>query len=295
MSWRTTITGALFLATTPTLPAAFDAAPDTLVLKDGREVHGLIVRNTVDAVLLQEQHVENLYPKSEIVRIRDEADDDAIFTDVLRRGTLPSWRVLANDFRTHDAIRSLTEIPATTIDVGEFRNVPYKSFRINDNVELNIYGDPSSPAGLELGIYGRHANDTKLQKQLRGYLAGYLTSRAEVAALYNLDLAADGTHRAGNLVFEITQPSAADAYGAWWVSIYNPTEIDAIRLTDAEYARITHPAEEIIDANGRLKPGSWSDENLDDSERLDAEGPNAAVLARGFYRDENGDFRLITK
>ena len=88
------------------------------------------------------------------MRIIDNADAKALYTDINRKGKLPSWRVIANDLRTHDAIKSLVEIPATVIDVGDFKNVPYKSFRVNNEVELNIYGDPENPAGVELGIYG---------------------------------------------------------------------------------------------------------------------------------------------
>ena len=74
------------------------------------------------------------------------------------------------------------------IDVADFRNVPYKSFRVNEDVELNIYGDPENPAGVELGIYGPQSADKKLRKLLRGYLAGFLTTREEIAALYSLGL-----------------------------------------------------------------------------------------------------------
>jgi hypothetical protein len=40
----------------------------------------------------------------------------------------------------------LQQIPATVIDVGDLANVPYVSFAGKD-IELNVYGDPASPAG----------------------------------------------------------------------------------------------------------------------------------------------------
>ena len=88
----------------------------------------------------------------------------ALYTEMNRKGKLPSWRVIANDLRTHDTIKSLVEIPATVIDNGEFKNVPYKSFRVNNDVELNIYGDPENPAGIELGIYGPKSGERNCAK-----------------------------------------------------------------------------------------------------------------------------------
>lgn len=269
-------------------------APDSIVLKDGRTVHGLIIKNSVDSVLIQQEFGEKTYPKSEIVRIRDEADLGVAFTDINRKGDLPSWRVIANDLRTHDTIKSLVEIPATAIGVGDFRNVPYLSFRVNDDIELNIYGDPNHPAGVELGIYGRRKNDRELQHALRSYVAGFLTTRAELAALYSLDIR-KGIAKAGDIVFETTPHTARDAYGAWWISLYNTKSLDAARLSDAAYAKLTRLPHDVVDAHGRVIAGDWSKTELANSERLEQLGGEAPILARGFYRDSNGDFRLLNK
>lgn len=267
-------------------------APDTIVLKDGRTVKGLIIKNSADAVLLQEEFGEKSYPKSEIVRIRDEADIEILFTDVHRKGDLPSWRVIANDLRTHDEIKSLVEIPATTITAGVFKNVPYKSFRVNRDIELNIYGDPNDPSGIELGIYGWKKSSTKLRSMLRSYLAGFLTTRQEIAALYGLNLKSS-LATAGDITFEVTPPDAEDAYGAWWISLFNQKDLDALRLSDAEYAALTTPADQVIDRRGRVKAHGWSRDELDLSARIQDE--HSPVLVRGFFRDKNGDFRLVSE
>ncbi len=142
-------------------------APDSLLLKNGKTVRGLIIKNSRDAVLLQEKSGETSYPKSEIVRIRDESNTKALFTGVNRKGDLPAWRVIANDLRTHDEIKSLVEIPPTLVDNGVFKNVPYMSFRANRDIELDIYGDPEDPAGFEIGIFGPRSGDDKLRKVIR--------------------------------------------------------------------------------------------------------------------------------
>jgi hypothetical protein len=278
------------------LRAADDSfrAPDSLVLTNGKVVSGLIIKNSRDSVLLQQENKEIDYPKNKIVRINDNADTGALYTDINRKGKLPSWRVIANDLRTNDAIKSLVEIPATVIDVGDFKNVPYKSFRVNNDVELNIYGDPEDPAGVELGIYGPRSAKKQLRKTLRGYLAGFLTTRKEIAALYSLGLD-KGITQVGNITLEITPKDAPDAYGAWWVSLYNRKDLDRVRLNDAEYATLARPVNEVIDKRGRVISGGWSEKDARRSKKINRMDDSTKVLLRGFYRDDQGVFRLITE
>ncbi len=275
--------------------AASDAfhAPDSIVLKSGQTVRGMILKNSFDSVLMQEEFGEKAYPKNDIVRIRDASDLATAFTDIARKGDLPSWRVIANDLRTHDNVRSMVQIPATAVDNGTFQNVPYLSFRVNDHVEMNVYGDPNDPAGIEFGLYGPRRTDRKLQHTLRAYLAGFLTSRDEVRALYALDFKG-GSKKAGAVTFEITPPNAPDAYGAWWISLYNSNSLNEVRLSDSEYAKLTKPVDEVEDRQGHLLNHEWTAKDLAKSERLESLD-DPSVLLRGFYRDKKGDFRLVTE
>jgi len=283
---------AIICATTRAADDSFHA-PDSIVLKDGRTIHGLIIKNSVDSILMQEEFGERAYPKSEIVRVLDEPDTATYFTELISKGTLPSWRVMANDLRTHDQIKSVVEIPATTVTVGTFRNVPYISFLVNRDIELNIYGDPNHPAGIELGIYGRRKNNVQLQKTLRGYFAGFLGSREEVAALYKIGLT-KGKATAGTLAFEVTPPTDPDAEHAWWVSLYNLKSLDAVRLPKAKYDALTKPPNEVIDRQGNIIAKGWTKNDLKETDRLKTLRGTKKILLRGFYRDKNGDFQLLT-
>ncbi len=266
--------------------------PDSILLKNGKTIHGLIIKNTVDSVILQEKSGENTYYKKDIVRIRDEADLDAMYTDITRKGSLPAWRVIANDLRTHDAIKSLVQIPATGIDKGEFKNVPYLSFRANRDIELNIYGDPENPAGFEMGIYGGKAGNDKLRQDIRAFLAGFLSSRAEVAMLYSLNLN-EGIGTAGELTIEITPKNGLDAYGAWWISLYNKKSLAKDRLSDAAYAKITRPSEEVVDKHGNVLAADLPARNVTLADQMKDLETSAKLLLRGFYRDKDGNFRMI--
>lgn len=266
--------------------------PDTLVLKNGKTVHGLIVKNTVDSVVFQEKSGETTYLKKDIVRIRDEADLKAMYTDITRKGSLPAWRVIANDLRTHDAIKSLVQIPATAIDKGEFKNVPYMSFRANRDVELNIYGDPENPAGFEMGIYGGKASNDKLRQDIRAFLAGFLETRDEIAMLYSLNLN-EGIGTAGDLTIEITPKNGLDAYGAWWISLYNKKSLARDRLSDAAYAKITRPMNEVVDKHGNVLAADLPSKQMTLSDQVKELQTSAKMLLHGFYRDKDGNFRMI--
>jgi len=116
------------------------ADSDSVLLKDGSLHRGLIVQNTAKEVLLQGRYSIQSFPKSEIVRIHNEADIGLEFTKANTPGDLPAWRVMVNDLRNNDAVKSLEQIPATAIDNGTYKNIPYLSFRINGLIEMNIYG-----------------------------------------------------------------------------------------------------------------------------------------------------------
>src|SRR5208337_3166164 len=56
------------------------------------------------------------------------------------------------------------QIPATVIDVGVLRSVPYKSHYAGDGYEVNVYGDPNSPAGFEIGIHTSLLHDDQAKQ-----------------------------------------------------------------------------------------------------------------------------------
>ena len=296
-------------------------APDVIVLRDGSTVQGLILENTVDAVLLQVGDEEKRISKKDIARIRDEDQKMNQHTMALKPGTLPSWRVIANDLRTQDDIRSLLQIPAVRIDLDDFRRIPYKSFLVNDNMELNIYGNPDRPVGIEIGIFGARRDSLRAREAVRAYLAGFLSSRAEIAALYAVDLDA-GEARAGRLTIEVTPPTAPEAEDSWWMSLYLPDELEKARVSEAAYKALTIDPEKAQRMSGRHSKRNLTNDLLghvfrlwevtDDTTedifdqtrdvfRVGNElpgqvlelGDQTADTFMGFFRDSSGKFRLV--
>lgn len=266
--------------------------PDRLEMNDGRTLQGLILKNTAKSVLFQTGEEELLVPKDQIRRIHDEIDGEIVFADIAGKGRLPSWRAMVADLRNHDDIRSLQQIPATTIESGLFKNIPYLSFRVNEQSEFNVYGDPHNPVAIEFGMYGRQRKSRKHRQIVREFLAGHLHTRDEIATLYDLRLTGDD-RRAGHLAFKVTPPDRADAYGGWWISVYDPKRMDQARVSDAQYAAVTLPFDQVNNRDGSLRASTLeAQENWLESTMRNLTGRVPEI--RGFYRDKEGVFRLIS-
>jgi hypothetical protein len=268
------------------------AEPDSVLLKDGSTQKGMIVKNTADAVFLQQRYRISEFPKTQIVRIFDGVDVGMEFTEVGKKGDLPSWRVMVNDIRNNDEVKSLAQIPATFIDNGYLKNVPYLSFRINHYIEMNVYGEPDEPAAIEFGVYGKLSSSDKLRRTLRSFMAGFLSSREEVSAIYSIPFSG-GEKSAGDFRIRITPASAPDAYRAWWICLYNPKTLEAARVGDAAYAKGTMSPEQVLGGSGKVRAGVWHNEFLKHSLRGSDGGDTASLFVPGFFRESDGWLRLL--
>jgi hypothetical protein len=286
-------TASLILALLPALTlAAIDRnLPDRLEMLDGSSLRGLILRNSPHEVLLQTEKSEILVPKSGIRRIHDGPDDDVFYADITNRGDLPSWRSIVHDLRTHDSIQFFEQIPATSIDNGLLRNIPYLSFRVNRHAELNVYGDHDNPAAIEFGIYGRGRLTDQKRRVFREFIAGHLDTREEIAALYSLGRDKREA-RAGQLAFRLISPDDPDGFGGWWIVVYHAGRLEKARVNDRAYARVTLPFDQVNRRNGSLRTDA-AQTNLSWLSRKMHELTGQIPDLRGFYRDKDGVFRLI--
>ena len=266
--------------------------PDEVRLNDGTELRGLILQNTPEMVVLETEQGEAHLPKEYIRRIDDAPNGEQIVADIVGKDELPAWRSIVHDLRTHDSVRVFEQIPPTAIDNGLLRNIPYISFRANEKMELNIYGDPRKPVAIEFGVYGAGRPPEKMRRAFREFIAGHLNSKEQIAALYSLRPGKRDA-RAGKLAFRLITPDDPDGYGGRWMVVYRPDAIDGARLPDKAYAAITRPFEEVNNPDGMLRTDkkkeniSWVDRMM---EMMTGKDPEL----RGFYRDKNGVFRVLT-
>ncbi|MGH8047418.1 MAG: hypothetical protein ACREKL_09245, partial [Chthoniobacterales bacterium] len=89
------------------------ANPDTIVLRDGSIVKGMIVKSIRGNVTIQTPNGEETYERDKISRVHDVPGEGEYLTDIERRGDFPPWRTIVNDLRHSDGVRSLEQIPAT--------------------------------------------------------------------------------------------------------------------------------------------------------------------------------------
>lgn len=269
-----------------------ETAPDQVRMNDGTELRGLILQNTSDLVVIETEKGEARLPKEYVRRIDDAPNGEAVFADLVDKDELPSWRSLVHDLRTHDGVHLFEQIPPTAIDNGLLRNIPYLSFRTNERAELNVYGDHDDPVAIEVGVYGSKGANRRTRRIFRELLAGHLHTRDQIRALYRLSPQQRDT-RAGQLAFRLILPDDPDGYGGTWIVVYRPGMIDRARLSDRAYREITRPFEEVNNPDGSLRAEkaeeneSWLDRTMES-----LTGEHRAL--RGFYRDKNGVFRVLT-
>jgi hypothetical protein len=215
-----------FLAALAMVPAAL--AMDQIMLKNGTRVSGTILAQSKDRVIMRVGQGTTVYFKKAIWRIYEDITDQPPDTRVLTRDQLPPWSVPLSDLYSEDWVNSLKSVEAGPVNEEPLKNVPYLSFRANQIYEMNIYGDPADPAGLEIGYYGNmwfHSKDA--QKRCRQFLASYLTGLKQLQTVYKLS-ASGGRETVSGLTIEITP----NAYGGWWITVWNPTKIAAAKCKD---------------------------------------------------------------
>lgn len=176
----------------------------------------------------------------------------------------------------------LLQVPATVVRTGTLKNVPYVSLR-SGNFEFNVYGDPDAPAGLEIGVYG-NVNSSTSRRICAAALKAVLNDPKDRALIDALPMEGGQKERAG-LVFEVTPPSAADAFGGWWLSVFDKDAVDAQRASDRELALITIPRSQ-IKVSAVPSVTAWKPHEL----RLSRpeETGDGRVYLRGVHRKDGG-------
>jgi hypothetical protein len=195
--------------------------------------------------------------------------------------------------------KGLKQIPSTVIDKGVLRNVPYTSYRAGE-YELNIYGDPEAPACFEIGIHGALLKSAEARKNCFDIVGVILADAPSVAFLKTLNAEGDKKAR-GGITYEITPPTAEDAYGGWWISLYSEALLDKSRASAAEMAKITTTLKEVKSAEpaAPAKPGAltvdpvtegrWGAEDLADArKKKDAPEESQAVYKPAIAKTDGG-------
>jgi hypothetical protein len=235
------------------------ALSDTLVFESGRTVTGTVLQtNDVNVLMLTDAGALN-YARVIISEIKlDRAEE----LDPQGTNRIPNYRTALLCLSRQPWANDLKQIPATVIDRGILRNVPYVSYRCGELYEVNIYGDLDHPAGIEAGVYRRLTDDNTAKSNCIDFISSTLRRSNDKDIVRALDRLKDLKNRDG-LTFEITPPSAPDAYLGWWVSVYSEQELDHARASTEEMNLISVAKAEVSKGpNATQGPAAWSSEDL---------------------------------
>jgi hypothetical protein len=162
------------------------------------------------------------------------------------------WTSVVYEFKGGEWGQPGESIPSTVIDVGVLKNVPYSSWRAGD-YEMNIYGDGVVPACIEIGVYGEAAKDRKAQQRCRAFMSSIVESQGAKAIIERLRAQGESIEAEG-FTFEATPPDAPDAYGGWWISVYNTKALDSARASDAEMKVLAVTLPELPTTSSNIGP-----------------------------------------
>jgi hypothetical protein len=280
----------LYLLALPALVAAFGCANNQLgsllgntkvsmKLKNGEKIEGTVLQNGDGGSTMQLTYGTVTVTTGDIASVESSSPAP---TPAAGNGRLAKWdRCLHSLVSMQPPLPQISPVAATVIDRGIFRNVPYFSHRFGD-LEFNIYGDPDEPAALEVGIYDRTPTPEN-RRRCREAIAELLNDPADREALRSLNLDRSKTVR-GTLTLEVTPSSAEDAYGGWWISIYDTRLVELQRASDQELAQIT-----VAPTRSAPSPVSsdllrWNEQELKMARPGMPGKPQTRVFLRGIHR-----------
>src|SRR5579864_8290746 len=263
----------------------------SMTMKNGQKVEGTLLKDENGQSVVQVKY------GSVTVSSGDVASVETIGTSPVPppgEGRLARWDHCLHVVSERAWSHHLVQVPATVIDLGIFRNVPYFSHRSGD-FELNVYGDPDHPACLELGLYNGAANPAE-RKACQETMMALLTNPADRETLRSLNLEQGRAAKAG-MVFEVTPPSEKDSYGGWWISVYDEQLIDRQRASAAELASITMSRTPVPDHRSPTSVGvhpqaptpslfHWKDQDLKKARPQSSPSDLGRIYKRGVYRKD---------
>ncbi len=235
---------------------------DVVTLQDGQQLYGKVLVHTEEHLVLGQQYGTFTFPAAEIASV-ERGRGAGLAGPGTPDGRLPAFANILELTAQRPWAAQLQQVPATVIDEGELRHVPYISHRAGP-FELNVYGDPDAPAGVELGTQDL---SEEAQAEVVAFMQA-LMPKEQDRHLVRAVVQRGGRIEATGYTFSVTPPDAPDAYGAWWVSVYSQKALASARASAAELARISRQAPP-ADVRPPGRPGNGDEVYIRGYHRLD--------------------------
>jgi hypothetical protein len=264
---------------------------DIIILQYGDIVTGKIIQTNENGIDIQQNTGKVHWPASMVKEVRKEVNEPTT-------NRIPSWVKIISQLTTNEWAHDFKQIPATVIDNGVLKDVPYISFRCNTGgYEINVYGDLDNPACIEIGTVGYLVKNNQAKSNCVNFISSVLPRDMDKAAVRNLNWKPKDLKQSNGLTFETTLPDEADSYGGWWISVYNAADLTNAQASGAELEAITQPKikpKVIIPVAAPMAAPSanyWSDNDISTYSRPSARESSHGgdVYVRGYYR-ANGTY-----
>ena len=236
---------------------------DTVTLTSGNPIKGIVVQQDENYVVVLSDYTTVRLMRAMVTDVKIDEGNEPKTPKSNSGGDqfFPDWRRIIAQVAKKAWSTELRQIPATVIDKGILKNIPYISFRCGGDYEINIYGDLDNPAGLEVGLYRSLLSQDYAKRNAIDLVASLLRNPSDAEFLRTIKHT-ESKEEHGGLILEITPPGAEDSYGGWWVSVYAPKLLEAARVSDSELASITSTNNARVAAVPPSDPDSWSQEEL---------------------------------
>lgn len=245
------------LAMLATLVVSVPCVADTLHIKDSDAL--------IDCTVIREtpKEVMYIYRRGLMTMARENVekiDRTAVRADAkpaVGDARAPGWEVCIAKLAAQPWATSIEQHSAVVIEEGTMRNVPYRSFQIGKDYEMNVYGDPDAPTAIEVGFQHGVVVQPEDQTRCKNLVADLLPDGGDVRALMGLENAGGSATRDG-VTFEVKPPAAEGSRGGWWVSVYNKEKLDGVRASDDDMKAITEtdPASKAADLTNKPPPST---------------------------------------
>lgn len=292
----------LFYAALVILLFGLAAKSEVIIFQNGNVITGKVLQRDNDGILIQLDYGTYRYPLSQIKDVQAETNIQPV---KYRSQRMPNWAIIISALATNSWVHDLKQIPATVIDNGVLKDVPYISFRCNSaGYEINIYGDLDKPAGFEIGTINYLVKDEDAKTNCVNFISSLLDSD-DGAIVHSLNTSQKDLRRNDGMSFETTFPDEPDAYGGWWVSVYDDSALTNARASGAELLSITQPRvpsqqqQAVVSTSQENQNTSgqsftWSANEMSDSAGSDYQSSDR-VYVRGYYRRDGTYVHAYTR
>jgi len=211
---------------------------DVLVLQNGGVLTGTILQQNAGGVLIQTETGTYRYPQSWISDVKKEA---AAAPHVSNNGqSIPDWAQIVSLLANNGWADGLQQIPATMIETGAWKNVPYISFRCAaGGYEVNIFGDLNHPAAVQIGAMSYLSQNPAARSNCVNFICSVLANAGDRKMVRALSLSQQDAQKAGGMTFQTLLPGEWGSYGGWWVSVCNDTALANAQASETELLAIT--------------------------------------------------------